>query len=69
MNLPSCRQAAVVDQATGGAGQWYVVQPGDSWSAIAAKFRTTVAALQQANPTLKRPQDVIHPGDRMWIPA
>ena len=52
-----------------GDGQWYVVQPGDSWSTIAAKFHTTIATLRQADPSLKRAQDVIHLGDRMWIPA
>ncbi len=47
----------------------YVVKAGDSWSTIAARFRTTVRALQRANPDLVRPHDVIHPGDRMRIPG
>ena len=49
-------------------GTWYEVRSGDSWSKIAAQFHTTVAALKQANPSLVRRGDIIHPGERMWIP-
>ncbi len=47
----------------------YVVKAGDSWSMIAAQFERAVQTLQQADPALVRPHDVIHPGDRMWIPG
>jgi hypothetical protein len=48
---------------------WYTVGPGDNWSKIASDYGTTVAILQSMNRQLIRPQDILHPGDRMRVPG
>eukprot|EP00879_Flechtneria_rotunda_P024294 GHRR01025748.1.p1 GENE.GHRR01025748.1~~GHRR01025748.1.p1 ORF type:complete len:328 (+),score=106.73 GHRR01025748.1:465-1448(+) len=45
----------------------HTVQPGESLSAIAARFNTTVAELLQLNPSITDP-DVIFAGDRLVVP-
>lgn len=45
----------------------YVVQPGDTLSAIAQRFRTTAGALQQANAATIRNANSIRPGQVVWI--
>lgn len=55
-------------------GYYYQVQPSESWSVIAHALDggleggMTVAQLQALNPELVRPGDVLHVGDRLWIP-
>jgi LysM repeat protein len=50
-------------------GYWYRVQPGDSWSVIAARTGTSVSQLQAANPSKVRPGNVIYAGESLWIPC
>lgn len=45
----------------------YVVQPGDTLTKIAQRFRTTVSAIVAANPRIKNP-DVIFEGEVIVIP-
>jgi spore coat assembly protein SafA len=45
----------------------YVVQPGDTMSAIAQNFNVTLAALEAANPQITNP-DLIFPGQVLVIP-
>lgn len=49
------------------AGQ-YVVQPGDSLSAIASQHGVSLHALVQANPRIQNP-NVIHPGQVLNLPG
>jgi LysM repeat protein len=44
----------------------HIVVSGDTLTAIAAKFNTTIAAILELNPSIKDP-DVIHIGDRIRI--
>lgn len=48
-------------------GPVYVVQRGDTLSAIARRFGVSLAELQAANPRLD--PNLIHPGDRLIIPG
>jgi len=48
------------------AGETYEVQPGDSLSAIAQRFNTTVEALVEANGITD--PDQLFPGDQLTIP-
>jgi LysM repeat protein len=47
-------------------GVTYTVVNGDTLTAIAAKFNTTVLAILKLNPSIKNP-DVIHVGDRIRV--
>lgn len=47
---------------------YYIVQLGDSWVAIADRFDLPVRLLLVANPDLNRANAIIQPGDRMFIP-
>lgn len=47
----------------------YIVQPGDTLSAIAQRFDTTTASLMQVNAGSIRSADRIHPGQVIWIHA
>ncbi|HEX9116027.1 MAG TPA: LysM domain-containing protein, partial [Anaerolineae bacterium] len=65
--------APVVSLAAGSGptsptGDYYIVQPGDTWANIAARNGLTASKLMAANPALLRPRSVIRPGDRMFIP-
>ena len=56
---------------TGGvatAAQTYVVQAGESWNSIAAKFNTTKRLLQAANPLSIRYGEVLLRGEKLIIP-
>ena len=56
---------------TGGmetAAQTYVVQAGESWNSIAAKFNTTKRLLQAANPLSIRYGEVLFRGEKLIIP-
>ncbi|MEW5738304.1 MAG: phage tail tip lysozyme [Myxococcota bacterium] len=46
----------------------YVIRPGDTLSGIAARHRTTVAALMRANPQIKNP-NLIYSGHRLNLPG
>ena len=46
---------------------YYIVVPGDNLTKIAKMFKTTVAAILKANPSIKDP-DLIHPGDKIKVP-
>lgn len=50
-----------------GCPRYYTVQPGDTLSAIAARFRTTVEAIVRAN-GIKNP-NLIYVGQRLTIPC
>lgn len=47
---------------------WYIVQPGDSWSSLAARTGLSIRALQAANPYAARPNQWLVIGERLWIP-
>jgi len=48
----------------------YLVQPGDSLGTIAAKFRSTIAAIIKANPDLLEDEtSLIYPGEILVIPV
>jgi LysM repeat protein len=49
-------------------GFTYVVQPGDTLSGIAERFRVTLAALEAANPQIKDPNRIF-PGQVIHVPA
>lgn len=51
-----------------GGATIYTVQPGDWLSRIAGRFNTTVAAIMQANPTIRNP-NIIHVGTQLRIPT
>jgi LysM repeat protein len=51
----------------GGGGWWYTVHRGDTLSAIAWRYGTSVRALQRAN-HLPNP-NCIYAGQRLWIPT
>ncbi len=55
------------DGGTDGSGREYVVQPGDTLAAIAARFDTSVAVLAQANRIAN--VDLIHVGQVLAIPG
>jgi LysM repeat protein len=46
----------------------YLIRPGDTLSAIAARYHTTVAALMQANPQIRNP-NVIYSGHTLNLPG
>ncbi len=46
----------------------YAVQPGESWSKIAAQFQISRTLLRAVNPELRRPGYVLFTGDIMVIP-
>lgn len=50
-------------------GSFHVVQPGDTWSALAVRFGfgANWQALQDKNPGLVRPHDVLELGDLLWV--
>ena len=50
-------------------GRFHVVQPGDTWSALAQRFGFGAdwPALQAKNPGLVRPHDVLEPGDLLSV--
>ncbi|MFN8445701.1 MAG: LysM peptidoglycan-binding domain-containing protein [Caldilineaceae bacterium] len=47
----------------------YVVQPGDGWGVIAARFGVSMSALMNANPQYVRDGLILRTGDRLSIPA
>ena len=49
-------------------GQEYIVQPGDTLSALAQTYNTTVAAIQALNPQITDPS-LIYSGESIIIPA
>lgn len=51
----------------GSEGNWYIVQRGDVLGTIAVRHNTTTRAIALAN-NLSNP-DVIHVGQRLWIPT
>ncbi|HZW03041.1 MAG TPA: LysM peptidoglycan-binding domain-containing protein [Anaerolineaceae bacterium] len=53
---------------SGGTAQTYVVQSGDILRTIAARFKTSVAAILIANPAVTNP-NLIYVGQRLTIPA
>lgn len=74
-NLIVTGQRLVVPHPTSGGGsanvpggtQVYIVQPGDTFKGIAARFGTTAAVLRQLNPTITNP-DNIRAGQRIIVP-
>ena len=48
---------------------YYNVQPGDFWTRLSSRYSVTTAELQAANPHLVREDGVLHPGDRLLVPA
>lgn len=52
----------------GGEGEYYTVQPGDSWARIATEFGLPLRLLQTVNAEIVRPAFLLRPGDRMFIP-
>ncbi len=63
--LPAVVSAAP-EQQTG--GYYYTVQTGDTWSKVSAKVGVTVAQLKAANPRLRRANDWLYRGDRLFVP-
>ena len=58
-----------LDNVTGGAGyatNYYTIKSGDTLSAIAAKFNTTIANLMALNPHIKN-ANLIYAGDTIRI--
>lgn len=55
-----------IPSATTGSARYYTVVSGDTLSAIAGRYHSTVAALVKAN-RIKNP-DLIYPGQRLVIP-
>lgn len=51
----------------GGKQFQYIVKPGDSIWALASRFKVSVGTIISANPGKKR--EIIHPGDKLSIPA
>ncbi len=54
--------------ATPATGTTYTVKKGDTLWAIAQKYKTTIKAIQDANPALTNP-DVLKIGQKLVIPA
>ena len=60
---------AELENVTGGAaygGSYYTIKSGDTLSAIAAKFNTTIANLMALNPHIKN-ANLIYAGDTIRI--
>ena len=57
-----------LENVTGGAGgqNYYTVKKGDTLSAIAVKYHTTVSKLVALNPQIKNP-NLIYPGDAIRL--
>ena len=58
-----------LENISGGAvtnGQLYIIQPGDTLSGIATKFRTTVSRLMALNPQIKN-ENLIYAGATLRI--
>lgn len=49
--------------------RFYIVQRGDGWILVAAKFDMSVTELQEANPKQLRPDNALIVGERLLIPA
>ncbi|CAN5431888.1 hypothetical protein BH10CHL1_BH10CHL1_23530 [soil metagenome] len=49
--------------------QYYSVQSGDYWGKLAQRFGLTLADLQGVNPQFIRNAGVLHPGDKLLVPA
>ncbi|MCX6046151.1 MAG: transglycosylase domain-containing protein [Chloroflexi bacterium] len=49
--------------------QYYSVQAGDYWGKLAQRFGLTLADLQGVNPQFIRGEGVLHPGDKLLVPA
>jgi LysM repeat protein len=52
-----------------GAGFYYVVRPGDTWTGIAHTVGVPVSTIKKYNPAAIHPHDYLWIGDRLWIPA
>ena len=52
----------------GSKGEYYTVQAGDSWGAIAAQFSIPLRLLQTVNSAIVRPYSILQPGDKLFIP-
>jgi membrane peptidoglycan carboxypeptidase/LysM repeat protein len=50
-------------------GETYVVQSGDTWSAIANRTKRPLALLKAVNPSMLRPNLLLKPGDKIIIPV
>jgi LysM repeat protein len=58
-----------LENVSGGAainGEFYTIQPGDTLSGIATKFRTTVSRLMALNPQIKN-ENLIYAGATLRI--
>jgi len=51
-----------------GSGEEYTVQAGDTWLGIAQSFSIPLRLLQSVNPKVVRPNAVLQPGDKVFIP-
>ena len=49
--------------------QYYTVQSGDYWGKLGERFGLTLADLQGVNPQVIREQGLLHPGDKLLVPA
>lgn len=58
----------VAAQADRGAGEWYRVQPGDTWHALSRRFDLSVRELQEANPGHIHFRNWLIVGHQLWIP-
>ncbi|MEZ4679224.1 MAG: SdrD B-like domain-containing protein [Caldilineaceae bacterium] len=52
-----------------GAGEWYTVQWGDTWYALARRFERSVGELQAANPDHIHFRQWLIVGHQLWIPS
>jgi LysM repeat protein len=66
---PATATEAAAPTPTAAAEQLHVVQPGESWNSIAAKFGVDPTALRAANPQAVRPGLVLFRGDELTIPG
>ncbi|MCD6289963.1 MAG: LysM peptidoglycan-binding domain-containing protein [Anaerolineae bacterium] len=58
-----------IPQRGSGAGYWYVVRSGDSWTSISQRTGISVWKLQRANPKAIHRFHWLYAGERIWIPS